>query len=135
MKRALLLRLEHGRETDLNHQGRKESNNEGQDGINPNPDHADLVGEEVPACFSGGRDRHRALTLDPAADDFDGSSDTMNLSLSDGGLTRLVKSFSLLAGGIDFRANAIDGLRHGRKLFVELFVFGLFLFGQGGHGG
>src|SRR5947199_5286575 len=105
MRGALLLGLEKGGETDLNHQCRKESDDESQHGINPNPHHADLVGEYVTTLLGRGLNGHGAFALDQAAHDFHCRSDAVHLSFSDGGLTRLVKSLSLLAVGIDFRAN------------------------------
>src|SRR5206468_7550973 len=112
MRGALLLRLETGGETDLNHQRRQESDDESQHGINPNPHHADLVGEDVTTRLGRGSTRHGAFTLDQAAHDFHCSSDAVHLSFSDDGLTRLVKSLSLFAAGIDFRANPIHLLNN-----------------------
>src|SRR5439155_8690906 len=112
MRGALLLGLENGGETDLNHQRRQESDDESQHGINPNPHHADIVGEDVTTRLGRGSNRHGAFTLDQATHDLHCSSDAVHLSFSDGGLTFLVKSLGLLAAGVDFRPNPIHLLNN-----------------------
>src|SRR2546425_8667514 len=97
MTGTLLLSMENGGETDLHHQRGKESDDESQHGINPNPHHADLVGEYVTTLPGRGFDRHGAFTLDQATHDFHRGGDAVHLSFSNGGLTRLVKSLSLFA--------------------------------------
>src|SRR5206468_1923632 len=118
MRRPLLLWLEDRREANLNHQGGKESDDESQHRINPYPHHADLVGEDIAALLRGEQDRHGTLTLDQTADDFHRGSNTMHLSFSNGGFTRLVKALSLLAAGIDFRAGPIHRLDHRLIFFL-----------------
>src|SRR5215472_12887314 len=102
MSWALFLGLENRGETDLNQQRRQESHDKGQHWVDPDPDHADLVGENVAALFGRALDGHGALAHDQAAHDLDRGCDPVDLCLSDGSFTGLVISLSLLAADIDF---------------------------------
>src|SRR5215470_3159539 len=97
MSRTLRFGLKNGGETDLDHQSRKESDNEGENGINPYAHHADLVSKNVTAFLGGGFNGHGAFAFDQAAYDFDGGRDTMHLGLSDRCFAGLVIGLRLLA--------------------------------------
>src|SRR5258708_40167203 len=99
---ALLLGVENGRETDLNHQRRKERDDERQNWINVNPHHADLGCEYVTALPGRGFNGHGALTLKQTAHDFHGGSASVHLSFSNGSFARFIKSLSCLAAGFIF---------------------------------
>ena len=70
MSGTLLLGLEEGGETDLNHQGRQESDEKSQHRINPDAHHADLVSVQVAALLGRGLDGDGAFTQHQAAHDF-----------------------------------------------------------------
>ena len=108
MRRTQLLGLEERRETKLHHERRQERDDEREHRINPDADHADLVGENVAAFLGRGRDGQGALAEEQAAHDFHRGRDAMHLRVANGRLAHLVVAVRLLAAGIQFRAHRLN---------------------------
>ncbi len=132
---AGLFSLKECGETNLNHQCRQESHNEGQHRIDANTHHADLVRKEVAAFLGRRLDGHRALAFDQAADDFHGGCDTVDLRVADGRLARFIIGLGVFASGVDFGIDAVHALNSCRQICVKLTAVGLVLGGQRGFGG
>ena len=108
MRRAQLHRLEERGEAKLHHERRQERDDEREHRINPDADHADLVGKNVAAFLSRGRDGQGALAEEQAAHDFHRGRDAMHLRVANGRLARLVVAVRLLAARIQFRAHRLN---------------------------